>query len=389
MRQQVADNTPWDQFARKLVTATGSTLEDGAANFYRLHDDPTKAAETVSQAFLGMSVNCAKCHNHPLEKWTNDQYYAFANLFSRVRVKNGSAAGNFIVISSDAGELMQPLTGKPQPPQPLDGKAISFDDPSDRRVHVADWLVSRDNPYFTRAIVNRVWANFMGVGLVEAVDDMRMTNPASNAQLLAELSTYLADQKYDLKSLMRLILQSETYQRSSGPLAGNAADRRFYSHYYPKRLMAEVALDAASQVTGVSTTFAKYAAGTRAIELPDAGVDSYFLKVFGRPDRVSTCTCERSELPSVAQTLHMANGDTINQKLQSANGRVAWLIEHKASDEKVVEELYLSALSRFPTEAEKSRVVAAMNEQKGQDRREVIEDLYWGVLSSNQFLFNH
>jgi hypothetical protein len=389
IREQVSDNTPWDQFARKVVTATGSTLEDGAANFYRLHDDPTKAAENVSQAFLGMSINCAKCHNHPLEKWTNDQYYGFANLFSRVRVKNGSAAGNFVVFSANAGELIQPLTGKAQPPQPLDGKVFSFDDPTDRRVHVADWLVSRDNPYFSRAIVNRIWANYMGVGLVEAVDDMRMTNPASNPKLLAQLATYLDDQKFDLKSLMRLILQSETYQRATAALPGNIADKRFYSHYYPKRLMAEVALDAASQVTGVSTTFAKYAGGTRAIELPDVGVDNYFLKVFGRPDRVTTCECERTGLPTVAQTLHMANGDTINQKLQSPDGRVAAIIEQNIPDDQVVEDLYLSALSRYPTDAEKKSVLAEIGAHKGPDRREVIEDLFWGMLTSTQFLFNH
>ncbi len=389
IREQVSANVPWNQFAKNLVTATGSTLENGAANFYRLHDDPTKAAETISQAFLGMSINCAKCHNHPLEKWTNDQYYGFANLFSRVRYKNGSATGNFIVFSAREGELIQPFTGKPQPPQPLDGKVYPFADATDRRLHAADWLVSRDNPYFTRAIVNRVWANYLGVGLVEAVDDMRMTNPASNEKLLARLATYLADEKFDLKSLMRLILQSETYHRSSASLATNAADKRFYSHYYPKRLMAEVALDAASSVTGVPTTFAKHPAGTRALELADVGVDSYFLKVFGRPDRINTCECERTGQPTVAQSLHIANGDTVNQKLQSKEGRIAHLLAQKTDDAKVIEELYLNALSRYPTESETSRLLHEMAEQKDQDRREIIEDLFWGVLSSNQFLFNH
>jgi hypothetical protein len=389
VRQQVANNTPWDQFARRVVTATGSTLENGAANFYLLHDDPSKAAETVSVAFLGMSVNCAKCHNHPLEKWTNNQYYGFANLFSRVRTKNAAGDGNFVVFAAAEGELIQPLTGRPQPPQPLDGQAVSFDDPADRRVHAADWLVSRDNPYFARAIVNRVWANYLGVGLVESVDDMRKTNPASNEALLGALSTYLADQKFDLKSLMRLILQSETYQRSSQPVGTNSADKRFYSHYYTKRLMAEVALDALSQVTAVPTQFKDYPLGTRSVQLPDSNVDSYFLKAFGRPDRTITCACERTEQPSVAQTLHIANGDTINQKLQAKGSRVEQWATGNTPDEKIVEELYLSALSRFPTDEEKKRVLAALGEQKDQNRREVIEDLYWGVLSSNSFLFNH
>ncbi|HWE94533.1 MAG TPA: DUF1549 domain-containing protein [Tepidisphaeraceae bacterium] len=389
VRQQVADNTPWDQFARRVVTATGSTLENGAANFYLLHDDPSKAAETVSVAFLGMSVNCAKCHNHPLEKWTNNQYYGFANLFSRVRTKNAAGDGNFVVFAATEGELIQPLTGKPQPPQPLDGQVFSFDDPADRRVHAADWLVSRDNPYFARAIVNRVWANYLGVGLVESVDDMRKTNPASNEALLNALSTYLADQKFDLKSLMRLILQSETYQRSSQPVGANSADKRFYSHYYTKRLMAEVALDALSQVTAIATPFNGYPAGTRAVQLPDSNVDSYFLKAFGRPDRTITCACERTEQPSVAQTLHIANGDTINRKLQAKGSRVEQWVTANAPDERIVEELYLSALSRLPTDEEKKRVLAALGQQQGQNRREVIEDLYWGVLSSNSFLFNH
>src|SRR5438067_515547 len=225
--------------AREIVTAKGSVRENGAASFYVLHEDPTDVSETLSVAMLGMSINCAKCHNHPMEKWTNDQYYAMANLFARVRAK--SAAGGYqTVFSAAEGELIQPLTGKPRPPQPLDGNPIAKDWPGDRRQVLADWLVSRENPYFSRAIVNRVWANFMGVGLVEAVDDMRKTNPASNEKLLEALATYLADQKYDLKALMRTILQSETYQLSSQKLPGNADDQRFYTHDSPRGLIADV-----------------------------------------------------------------------------------------------------------------------------------------------------
>jgi len=187
----VAANTPWDEFARKVVTAQGSTLENGAANFFVLHDDPRSMAETVSQTFLGMSINCAKCHNHPLEKWTNKQYYQMANLFARVHAKTGSSDGENVIFVSGTGDVVQPLTGKPQPPAPLDAKALSLDSPADRRGPLADWLVSRQNPYFSRAIVNRVWANFMGAGLVEAVDDMRVTNPASNEKLLSAIQTAL------------------------------------------------------------------------------------------------------------------------------------------------------------------------------------------------------
>ncbi|HEY6168797.1 MAG TPA: DUF1549 domain-containing protein, partial [Verrucomicrobiae bacterium] len=240
IRKNVAANTPWDKFVRDLVTATGSTLDNGAGNFYILHDEPTKMAETVSVAFLGFSINCAKCHNHPLEKWTNDEYFGFANLFARVRSKTGSADGENIIFVSTSGDLVQPLTGKPQAPRPLESKPIPIDSPADRRAELARWLTSPENRYFARSIVNRVWANYFGVGLVEKVDEMRATNPASNEKLLAAAAKFLADQKFDLRSLMRTILQSETYQRDSIALPGNASDTRFYSRYFPRRLMAEV-----------------------------------------------------------------------------------------------------------------------------------------------------
>ncbi len=398
IRNQVAANTPWDQVARKVVTASGGTIENGAATFYLLHDEPSKQAEVVSQTFLGMSIQCAKCHNHPMEKWTNDQYFAFANLFARVRTKSGARAGNAIVFAAPEGELIQPLHNRPQPPTPLDGTPISLDDPRDRREAMADWLVSRDNPYFSRSIVNRVWANFLGAGLVEAVDDMRKTNPPSNEKLLHALATHLADRQFDLKALMRTILQSETYQRSSRALPGNAADRRFYSHYTPRRLMAEVALDALSQVTAVPTEFKQaaergpssfaYPVGWRALQLPDSNIDSYFLKSFGRADRIVPCECERTSEPSMAQALHIANGDTLNAKLRAKNNRLDRWIAAGKTDAEIVEEAYLAALSRPPTEAEKLKILAVLAEAK-ESKREVLEDLFWGILSSREFLFNH
>ena len=358
-------------------------------------------AETTSQAFLGMSINCAKCHNHPMEKWTNKQYYQMANLFARVRAKTGSGEGDNVVFVADEGDLVQPLTGHPQPPAPLDGKALALDSPEDRRVPLADWLVSRDNPYFSRAIVNRVWANFMGVGLVQAVDDMRVTNPASNEKLLAAAAKFLADQKFDLKALMRAILQSETYQRSSQSLPENAADTRFYSHYYPRRMMAEVLHDAIAQTTGVPTQFSvdrrnakqavgeAYPLGFRAIQLPDTQTDSYFLKVFGRPDREKTCECERTAEPSVTQVLDLANGGIINQKLAAKTGRVAKALQEKVPNDKIVEELYLGALSRLPNPGEKQKILKVLAASGEADRRTAVEDVYWAVLSSREFLFDH
>lgn len=388
IRNQVAANTPWNEFARQLVTATGSTLENGAANFFVLHQDPPDLAETTSVAFLGMSINCAKCHNHPLEKWTNDQYYGMASLFARVRSKEASGTGNRIVYPVTSGEWMQPRTGAPQLPTPLDGEPVPFEAEADRRVHLAHWLTSPENPYFTRAIVNRVWANFFGVGLVESVDDLRLTNPPSNEKLLAATANYLVEQKYDLKALMRTILQSSTYARSSQPLPENMADTRFYSRYYPRRMMAEVLLDALSQATGATTSFSGYAAGTRAIELPDVNVASYFLQSFGRPERELTCECERTAEPSMVQVLHLSNGDTLNQKLEAKDNRLARLIEANRSDAEIIDEAYLAALSRYPTDAEKSRLAEALA-SAGADRRLLIEDLYWSILSSKEFLFNH
>ena len=389
IRNSVAANKPWDEFAREIITANGSTLENGAGNFFVLHPDPPALAETTSVAFLGMSINCARCHNHPLEKWTNDQYYAMANLFSRVRTKDVAGEGHKMVFSVDAGELTQPRTGRPQPPTPLDGEPVAMDATTDRRRALADWLTSPRNPYFARAITNRVWANFFGVGLVEAVDDVRLTNPASNEPLLAAAAQHLIEHHFDLKALMRAILQSRAYQRSSRPLPENIADSRFYSRFYPRRIMAEVLLDAVSEVTGSPSEFAGYAVGWRAMQLPDANVNSYFLKAFGRPLRVLTCECERNSQPSMVQVLHISNGDTLNQKLSAKGNRVDALLASGASHEQIVEELYLAAYSRMPFPSEREQAIAALADPSEAEKRLLIEDLFWSILSSKEFLFNH
>ncbi len=389
IRSQVAQNTPWDKFAREIITASGSTLDDGAANFFALHRDPQELSETTSQAFLGMSIGCAHCHNHPLEKWTNDQYYGMANLYSRVKVKDTGGDGDYTVFSTNEGELIQPRTGKPQQPCALDAKPISFDSPVDRRTVLANWLTDPTNPYFSRAITNRVWANFMGVGLVEAVDDMRFTNPPSNSELLAALADYLVVNHYDLKSLMRIILQSETYQRSSATLPENLADRRFYSHFFPRRLRAEVLLDAISEVTGSPTDFGGYAPGWRAEQLPDSNVNSYFLKSFGRPPRELTCECERTSTPSMVQVLHMSNGDTLNQKLSAKENHIGQMLAKNTSIPQIVDDAYISAFSRFPTAKQRGQLVALLEKVPTKDRRSTVEDLYWSLLTSREFLFDH
>ena len=391
IRQNVAANTAWDVMARQIVTAQGSTLENGAANFFVLHNDPKLIAETTSQAFLGMSINCARCHNHPMEKWTNDEYFGFANLFSRVRSKTGAVDGDNLVFASASGDLVQPLRGKPQSPKPLEGRAISLDDPGDRRATLADWLVSPDNAYFSRAIVNRIWANFFSVGLVERVDDLRLTNPASNEELLVATAGFLSEKRFDLKAVMRLILQSETYQRSGEPLRDNIGDTRYYSRYYPRRLSAEVLLDALSQVTGAPTKFTGYPDGWRAMQLPDSNVESYFLKSFGRADRDRTCECERSSEPSIAQVLHLANGDIVNQKLSASTNRITQQISGKASMDAILDEAYLTALSRHPTDREKVKlreILAVDGVAHEGPSRAAVEDIYWALVTSKEFLFN-
>lgn len=407
IRQQVEQNRPWDEFARELMTAQGSTFETGAGNFFLLHDDPRALAETTTQAFMGMSIGCARCHNHPSEKWTNDDYFAFANLFSRVRAKNTDIDGERILVTTSGGELIQPRTGRPQKPRPLDGTPLELEADKDRRTHLAEWLTSPANPFFARSIVNRLWANFYGVGLVDRVDDLRVSNPPTNEPLLAAAAAFLIEHRYDLKALMREILRSETYQRSSVPIPGNAAESRYYARYYPRRLMAEVILDAYSQVTEVPTEFKRltgngdtttldYPTGTRALQLPDSQIASYFLKNFGKPDRVQTCECERTAEPSVAQVLHIANGSTLNDKLRADRSRITHLLQGAAQDpeprkaaEAWIDEAYLSAFSRRPTETERQRLVALITAAPPEERRAALEDTYWALLSSKEFLFNH
>jgi hypothetical protein len=402
IRRHVAANTPWDVMVRDLLTATGSTLEHGGGNFFILNDEPTKCAETVSVAFLGTSIGCAKCHNHPMEKWTYDQYYAFANLFARVRTKNGSQADERVLFSDTQGDLVAPLTGRPQPPRPLDApEPVSMASTEDRRLALARWLTGPDNTLFQRAIVNRVWANFFGSGLVEAVDDLRVTNPASNEPLFAAACDHLVRRKFDLKALMRAILQSETYQRSSVTQPENIQDLRHGSHYVPRRLKAEVLLDTISQVTAAPTTFKidrrnanrgtadSYPAGFRALQLPDSNIASYFLKSFGRADRVATCECERTNEPSMAQALHIANGETLNQKLAQKDNRIDALLADGLTDAGIVEEAYLLTLTRQPTEREREKAVALLKEAAPADRRTTLEDLFWSLMSSKEFLFNH
>jgi hypothetical protein len=406
VRQSVADNEPWDAFARNVVTASGSTLTNGAGNFFVLHKDVSELAESTAVTFLGMSVTCARCHNHPLEKWTQDEYWAFANLFSRVGLKNGDRPGEVLVQTRPEGDAPHLRRGIAMPPTPLDGKPLPADSSIDRRVYFADWLTGPENPYFAKALVNRVWKNFMGRGLVEAEDDLRDTNPPSNPELLDALAKDFIAHKFDVKHLVRTITASAAYQRSSRPLPTNAADDRFYSRYLIRRLPAEVILDAYSDVTGVPTPFtqtksaagdsvtntASYPAGTRAVQVPDSLAVSRFLDAFGRAERVQTCACERTTDASVTQALHLNNGGTLNEKLRNADSVVGKWVAAKLSDAQVVDRLFALALGRPPTAEERAKFVAILAEAAKDGpaaRREALEDFAWAVLTGREFLFNH
>ncbi|MFM2093539.1 MAG: hypothetical protein RIS70_663, partial [Planctomycetota bacterium] len=300
-----------------------------------------------------------------------------------------------VVFVEPRGELLQPGKSQPQPPRPLDGKPVALDDPIDRRQVLANWLTSADNPYFARSITNRVWANFFGVGLVEKVDDMRVTNPPSNEPLLNATTQHFVDHRFDIKELIRTIVNSATYQTSSQTNHSNESDERFYSHYYPRRLKAEVLLDAISVVTGATTVFKgpdnkPIAQSPRALQLADASIDSYFLKTFGRPERLITCDCERSDEPSMPQVLHMLNGETVNGKLQAADNSIQKWITDGTAATAIVRETFLAALSRLPTSAEETRLAAALETAADPtEKRLLLEDFLWSVISSREFVFNH
>ncbi len=406
VRRAVADNRPWDQFARDILTASGSTLTNGGGAYFVLHKDVTDLAESTAVTFLGMSINCARCHNHPLEKWTQDQYWSFANLFSRVGLKDGARPGEVIVRALPEGEALHLRRGTAMMPTPLDGKATSLEDSADRREKLVEWMTSPENPFFAKAAVNRIWRNFMGRGLVEAEDDVRETNPPTNRELMDALTKDFVAHKFDMKHLCRTILNSAAYQRSSKPLPGNAADDRFYSRYLVRRLSAEVILDAYADIAGVPTMFdqvtvgssggtaksGSYPSGTRAMQLPDSQLVSRFLDAFGRAERVQTCACEKTTDGSVTQALHLSNGKTLNEKLRDPKSRVSGWIAEKLTDAAAVEKLFLLALSRSPTDAERRRfveVLAEAGKDGPQARREALEDVFWAVLTGKEFLFNH
>ena len=396
IRDSVAENKPWTEFANDIFTSNGSTRVNGALNYFVLHKDTLELAENTTQAFMGQTLMCARCHNHPLEKWTQKQYYQFANLFTRIGIKSGDVAGDSVIFKKAFGDINHPRLGRPLQPTPLEGEPMALDSPDDRKMRMARWLTR--NPYFARNIVSRVWANFFGRGLVDPEDDLRATNPASNEKLFSALVDDFVANGHDVKHLIRTIMNSGVYQLSSTPNATNQGDDKYYSKYIVKRLSAEVILDAMSQITGVPSRFKDYPAGTRATQLPDVQVESQFLESFGRPPRLVCDTAERSSDPSIAQALHVINGTTLNDKLRSSRSNIGAFLKLGLSDTRILDHVFLSAFSRHPTESEQETMLERMKAarlEKGPEeaklaaRREVVEDLMWALLTKKEFLFNH
>ena len=398
IRDAVKTNKPWDDFTREILTSSGSTRRHPALNYFVIHQETAALAENVTQAFMGQRLMCARCHNHPLEKWTQTQYYRFANLFARIAIKDGRELGDSIVFTKSSGDIPHPRLLRPLPPTPLDGEPLPLDSPEDRRLHLARWLTSSENPYFARNLVSRVWANFFARGLVFPEDDLRATNPASNEELFSALVKDFVDHDFDVKHLIRTIMNSGTYQLASEPNATNETDNKYYSKYIVKRLSAEVILDAYSRITGVPSEFEGYPRGMRALELPDVEVNSQFLDSFGRPDRLVCDVKERSSDPSVAQALHVINGDTLNNKLRNQGSNINLFLKLGLSDSRILEHVFLSAFSRYPTESERESILAALRESRQeqgpvearrQARREALQDMLWALLTKKEFLFNH
>ncbi len=387
LRDSVATNKPWDTMTRELLLASGSTFDNGPANYFRAAPTPDTLVETTSQVFLGVRIQCAKCHNHPYEKWKQNQYYEMAAFFTRVRSKNTDVADEKIYYAGDSGDVANPRTKKTAVPTPLDDKPVPASFTGDRRSALVDWMTRKDNPFFAQSVVNRLWGHFLGQGIIEPVDDVRVTNPPSNPELLAWLASDFVRNRFDLKRTMRNIVLSETYQRSSIPTSTNSADTKYLSTFRFKRLPAEPLLDAIGVATGVPEKFAGYPVGMRASELPDATAQSYFLDLFGRPARNIVCQCERSDNPNLGQVLHFMNGKGINDRLTSKEGRIAQLVSSGKSNTEIVRELYLATLSREPELDE--MLTASLRIHASQERRQGVEDILWVLLNSKEFVFNH
>lgn len=395
IRDSIAANKPYDRFVTELLTATGRQAQNPPAIWYRSVRSTPDYVESVAQAFLGVRVQCAQCHHHPAERWSEDDYYSFAAIFSRVGRKGGFADAevptNEVIYLKDEGEVHNPRSGKLMQPRPLGGpdfKVSRFDDP---RRNLAKWMTSPENPFFARTMVNRMWGHFFGRGIIHPIDDARSTNPPTNPVLLDELAYDFAANGYDVKQLIREITNSYAYRLSANPNETNAEDSQCFARYYPKRLSAEVLLDGISQVLDVPTVFpggpGVFPEGMRAVNLPDENVRFNFLDVFGRPARTSACECERTVDPALSQALELVNSKEIQRKLTDKNGYIELLASNQKTHSDNVREIFVRTLSRPPRTSEVETAVKYLNSEK--NRHEAYRSLVWALLATNEFMMNH
>ncbi len=382
VKQSFLENKPYDKMVTELLLSQGAHLwGPGPSSFYNVSFDSNAPdhATNVSQLFLGTRIECAKCHNHPWEKWTQEDFYGFAAFFARVKIKEIHDDDENEHYYAEEGEVINPKTNKAAAPKYLDGPVEPDEQDKDVRINLAKWMTAPENPFFSRAIVNRVWKTYLGRGLVEDVDDFRATNPPTNPGLLDALAKDLSSHGYDLRHLIRTILNSRTYQLSAEPTESNRSDAINYSRYYMKRMIAEQMLDTIVEFTGIPEKFRGFPPGTRAMEVYSAQPgNNYMLAAFGRPNRETIC--ERDAVPDIVQVLHLISGDTINKRVAQ------WKPDPALNDEQQLNRIYLSSLARRPSAEEKSRIEAAL---AARDKRQVFQDLVWAILNSDEFMYNH
>ena len=387
LRERIAGNMPFNKLVQELLSAEGGTFSSPATNFFQIEQDTLKLTENVAQVFMGTRIQCAQCHNHPFDRWTMDDYYSFAAFFAQVKRKPAEDPRERIVYD-EGGEIQNPVTKKNMIPKFLGGPSPDLSKQS-RRVAVADWLASPENPWFAKNVVNIVWAHFNGVGIVDPVDDVRVSNPPSNPELLDALAEKFVSYNYDFKKLVRDICNSRTYQLTTRTNETNLTDTRNFSHAMIRRVRAEVLLDCISEVTGTPNKFKGLPLGARAVQIADGNTSNYFLTTFGRATRATVCSCEVKMEPNLSQALHLLNGDTTQQRVRQGK-KVETLLNEKKTPGEVIDSLYLTVLCRLPTDMEKEKLTAAVAGQKEPAQiKETLEDIFWALLNSKEFIFNH
>jgi Protein of unknown function (DUF1549)/Protein of unknown function (DUF1553) len=385
LEDKIAKNTPTNEWVRELLAANGGTFKNPPTNYYQLERDIVKVTENVAQVFMGMRVQCAQCHNHPFDRWTMDDYYGFASFFTQIGRKGADDPREVVVFNSGGGEVNHPVKGRPMKPKFLGGIEPDVNG-KDRRQVLAEWLASPDNPYFAKNLANIVWNHFYGQGIINEVDDVRISNPASNQELLDTLGKKFTEYKYDFKKLVRDICTSRTYQLSTQANPSNEGDTRNFAKGPIRRIRAETMLDIITQVTDTKNKFPGLPLGARAVQIADGQTSNYFLTTFGRPMRETVCSCEVRLEPTLSQSLHLMNGDTVAPKIQQG-GLIAKMLQEKKTSAQIIETIYNRALSRSPTASEFAKLTKAVDESK--NKQQALEDVFWAVLNSREFMFNH